>query len=149
MEKIKDLLRNAKRVFLDTAPIIYYIEKNERYFDLVRPVFDHLDNGLLVAITSPVTLAECLIHPCNKKQKQLEHDFFDLIVNGSNTIFTPFDHTIACRAAQLRAYHNLTLTDAFQIATALFARCDVFLTNDIGLKRVDKPHVIILEDMKV
>jgi hypothetical protein len=38
-----------QRVFLDTAPVIYFVEKSERYLDAVRPIFDRIDQGLLAA----------------------------------------------------------------------------------------------------
>lgn len=52
---IVDCLHNVTRLFLDTAPVIYYVEENERYLPLVDEVFDRLDDGLLTAVVSPVT----------------------------------------------------------------------------------------------
>jgi predicted nucleic acid-binding protein len=75
---------------------------------------------------------------------QLKKDFFDLIVNGENTIFTLIDQTASRKAAQLRAIYNLSLTDALQLAVAIDANCDAFLTNDIELKRVVELNVIII-----
>lgn len=40
------------RVCIDTAPIIYFIEKNQRYLNIVRPVFAEIDAGSIEAITS-------------------------------------------------------------------------------------------------
>ncbi len=56
-------LENVTRLFLDTAPVIYYVEKNPHYIESVKTVFDRIDNGSIIAITSPVTLAECIVHP--------------------------------------------------------------------------------------
>ncbi|NVM21499.1 MAG: hypothetical protein HWN68_06940 [Desulfobacterales bacterium] len=39
-----DELRGS-RIFIDTAPIIYFIEKNHRYLNIVRPVFVEIDAG--------------------------------------------------------------------------------------------------------
>jgi hypothetical protein len=33
------------RVCIDTAPIIYFIERNQRYLSIVRPVFAEIDAG--------------------------------------------------------------------------------------------------------
>ena len=46
------------RVCIDTAPIIYFIEKNQRYLDVVRPVFAEIEAGRIDAITSTITLLE-------------------------------------------------------------------------------------------
>lgn len=53
---------------------------------------------------------------------------------------------IADKAADLRARYNLTLTDAFQLAIAIQAECDAFLTNDSDLKRVKEIPVLVLSE---
>ncbi len=59
---IEEALQDVHRLFLDTAPVIYYVERHPAYFNRVSPIFDRIDSGLLTAVTSPVTLAECLVH---------------------------------------------------------------------------------------
>jgi predicted nucleic acid-binding protein len=135
-----------KRVFLDTAPIIYFVEKDERYLEAVRAVFKRIDEGVLAAVTSPVTLAECLVVPCRQGQTDLVECFGDLIVNSSHTTFFPIDQEIAHSAAELRGRYNLALADAFQIAVCLAAGCDAFFTNDATLKRVKEANVIVLDE---
>ncbi len=54
-----DALQNVSRVFLDTTPIIYFVERNPIYASRVDQFFDHLDAGALEAVTSPISLAEC------------------------------------------------------------------------------------------
>jgi hypothetical protein len=43
--KIDSALQNIARLFLDTAPVIYYVEKNPQYFATVEFVFDQIDSG--------------------------------------------------------------------------------------------------------
>jgi hypothetical protein len=38
------------RVCIDTAPIIYFIEKNTKYLNILRPVFVEIDSGNIEAI---------------------------------------------------------------------------------------------------
>jgi predicted nucleic acid-binding protein len=144
--KLSERLQTVTRLLLDTAPVIYYVEGNERYLPLVQMVFDHLDAGLLTAITSPITLAECLVIPYRLKNADLRQAFTELITSGSGAEFTPLDHDQAVRAAELRATYNLSLADAFQVAIALTTNCDAFLTNDIALKRVTEIDVIVLDE---
>jgi predicted nucleic acid-binding protein len=141
-------IRSVSRLFLDTAPLIYYVEKHPQYMKILKPVFQRIDKGLITAVTSPVTLAECLIHPYRRGLIDLQKDFSDLIVNGKNTIFIPTDHTISEKAAQLRASYNLTLADAFQVATAISAGCDTLLTNDLDMKQVAEIEILVLTDMR-
>jgi predicted nucleic acid-binding protein len=146
--KITERLQTVTKLFLDTAPVVYYVEEDTRYLALVDPVFDRLDAGTLVAVTSPVTLAECLVMPYRNNQVELQQIFSDLIVNGTNVLFASIEREMGRRAAELRARYNLSLTDAFQIAVALQSGCDAFLTNDMTLKRVSELSVIVLEEME-
>ena len=146
--KITERLQTVTKLFLDTAPVVYYVEEDTRYLALVDPIFDRLDAGTLVAVTSPVTLAECLVMPYRNNQVELQQIFSDLIVNGTNVLFASIDREMGRRAAELRARYNLSLTDAFQIAVALQSGCDAFLTNDMTLKRVSELSMVVLEEME-
>lgn len=134
--KVSDSLQNVSRLFLDTAPVIYFVECNPQYWESVRIVFTLIDLGSLIAISSPVTLAECLVHPYIEGQTQLQQDFIDVIVGGDNTMFVPINQRIAEHAGELRAKYNIELPDAFQVAVALAADCEALLTNDRRLGRV-------------
>ena len=98
-------------------------------------------------MTSPVTLAECLVVPYRLGIATLQQDFLDLIVYGNNTVFVSIDREIGTQAAELRARYNLTLPDALQIASALAAGSQAFLTNDATLKRVTEVNVLVLDDL--
>ncbi len=78
-------------------------------------VFDEIDNGSITAVTSPVTLAECLVVPFRLGATQLQQDFLDLIVYGNNTVFVSIDRKIGRWAGEFRARYNITLPDALQI----------------------------------
>jgi len=146
--KISERLNTVTRLFLDTAPVIYFVERNPTYHLLVQSVFDRIDAGALTAITSPVTLAECLVHPYRRGLTDTAQSFIELIVAGSNTTFAPIEQETARRAAELRARYNLALADAFQFAVALTTACDALLTNDAMLKRVIDLDVIVLDEIE-
>jgi predicted nucleic acid-binding protein len=146
--KVADALQGVTRLFLDTAPVIFYVERNPAFIAVVDLVFDRIDAGTLQAVTSPVTLAECLVVPLRLGKMQLQQDFTDLIVSGANVTFVPLDAAIGQQAAELRARYNLRLGDALQIAAALAAGCDAFLTNDLGLKRVQEIAVIVVVELQ-
>lgn len=133
--KLRTALEHVSRLFLDTAPVIYYVEKHPSFTALTAAIFDGIDNGQWLAVTSPITLAETLVIPCRDNLVQLQRDFADLIVSGANTICVSIDPSVGAEAAALRAKYNLTLIDAIQIAVAMNAGCDVFLTNDGHLAR--------------
>lgn len=146
---IADALRTVTRLFLDTAPVIYYVERNPVYSARVDDIFDRIDAGNPVAVTSAITLAECLVVPIRQGLVAAQQDFTDLIVTGANVTFVVLDAPIARTAAELRARYNLALGDAFQVAAALAAGCDALLTNDHGLLRVRELTILVLDDLEL
>lgn len=147
---IIDGLEGVTRLFLDTAPVIYFVEQHPQYFAVVREVFEQFRDGSLIAVASPVTLAECLVRPYSLGQTELQQYFIELITDNDTIEYVPItDQSIALKAAQIRARYNIQLPDAFQIAVALAAKCEAFLTNDAILKRVTELRVLVLDDLEV
>lgn len=146
--KITDALENIDRLFLDTSPVIYHIEGVTAYQPLTDLVFQKLHVGSFEAVTSSVTLAECLVHPYRHGDMTLAQQFRNVITTGVHTHYVGVD-AVAEQAAELRAHYNLTLTDAFQIAAAIAANCDAFLTNDRDLKRVRELAVLVLDELEI
>ena len=134
----------VKQIFLDTAPVIYFVEKNPDFAPKIQEIFTRLDDGKLTAVVSPITLAECLVLPYKRKNRDVVQIFTDLLVNSESVLFYPIDEVAADKAANLRARYNLTLTDSLQLAVAIQAECDAFLTNDIDLARVTEIPIIVL-----
>lgn len=145
---IIDQLQGVRQLFLDTAPVIYYVEKHPLYYPHVKPVFRLIDQGALRAVTSPVTLAECLIYPYRFQQPTVVESFYEVAVFGANVRFAPTTQLIADHAARLRAQYNVALPDALQLATAIVEACDIFLTNDPALQRVAEVNVLVLDQVE-
>ncbi len=145
---ISEALRGVGTLFIDSAPVIYFVENHPRYFPLVKVVFEGLDNGLFIAVTSPIPLAECLVGSVRRGLDELTQAFWDLLVHHHQVNFVPLDAPVARSAAELRARYNLTLPDAFQVAVALKAGCDALLTNDAIFKRVRELKVLLLDELE-
>jgi predicted nucleic acid-binding protein len=146
--KVSAALQGVSRLFLDTAPVIYLVEKNPAYLDVVRDIFTAIDNGQLAAMTSPVTLAECLVHPIRLNLLQLQQSFIDVVVSGRNTTFVNLDQAVGQQAARLRTDYNVRLPDALQLAAAINNGCDAFLTNDVLLKRVTGIQILVVDELE-
>jgi predicted nucleic acid-binding protein len=101
--KISKRLESVKRIFLDSAPVIYYIEKNPDYLDKTQPVFERLDDGSLSATSSPITLAECLVLPYRLGKLETAQAFFQMLVNSESVTFINLDDQAASITADLRA----------------------------------------------
>jgi hypothetical protein len=62
MMKVEEALRGVKRLFLDPAPVVYFVEQNPEFITRVEPIFARLDLDI-IGVVSAVTLAECLVFP--------------------------------------------------------------------------------------
>jgi predicted nucleic acid-binding protein len=145
--KIADVLAPVRLLFLDSSPVIYYVEHNPTYAARVDDIFQRIDNGTLRGAASAVTLAECLVHPFRSSDPKRVTAFCDVVLNASSTTFVALDANVAQHAAELRARYAFTLTDAFQIAAALAIGCDAFLSNDVSLKKVTEIPVLVLDEL--
>jgi predicted nucleic acid-binding protein len=134
-------------VFIDTAPIIYYIEANPRYGPIVKEVVRSFQTGHITAFSSVITLTEVLPKPVEAGNTKLVGMFLELLKFGRNITLLEISESIAERAGRLRGkYPHLKTIDAIQIATAIDVEADAFLTNDKNLKRIEEAKVLILED---
>jgi predicted nucleic acid-binding protein len=145
--KIEELLRGVKRLFLDTAPVVYFVEQNPEFIARVAPVFDRLDLDI-IAVISSITLAECLVFPIKRGFTDLEKAFEE-ILNSERVEFVATDREIANLAARIRAKYNFQLPDSIQIATAIVSGCDAFLTNDIALRKVTEIRAIVVSELEL
>jgi predicted nucleic acid-binding protein len=146
--KVINALSGVRQLFLDTAPVIYHVEGNPAYQALTDQVFQKIQSGTPEAVTSSVTLAECLVHPYRHGDMPLVQKFRNVITAGIHTRYVGVD-AVAEQSAELRARYNLALADAFQVASALAAGCDAFLTNDAALKRVSELTILVLDELEV
>lgn len=58
-------------VFLDTAPIIYFIEGNQEFGPLIKTIMESIRSGALDSYTSVVTLLEVLPNPIRNGRHDL------------------------------------------------------------------------------
>ncbi len=149
MIKLDEALTGVKNFWLDTAPVIYFVEKHPKYDALVTEIFQRIDNDMLVGITSVVTFTEVLVQPIRKGDTKLQQEYSELLLHSANFETMPIDADTARRAATLRAVYNLRTPDALQIATALEFNCQAFLTNDKQLQRVTELRVLILDELEL
>lgn len=136
----------GKSLFLDTAPLIYFIEKNRRYHDIIRPVISQIDSLETKGITSTITLLEVLVHPLRTGNRKLANEYKAILLSATGLVTYEISHAISERAALFRAKHGLKTPDAIQLATATYHKANYFLTNDPALKKVKGVKVLVLDD---
>lgn len=142
-----DDLGKSQSVFLDTAPIIYYIEAHPQFGPLVKEIVTVLNTGSVVAYSSVITLTEVLPKPIQAGNEKLARRFAGFLRSGKNVTLLQISENMAERAGRLRGrYPGLKTMDAIQISAALEVDADVFVTNDIGLKNIKEIRPLILKD---
>lgn len=86
-----------KRVFVDTAPIIYYLENSALYMELVKKFFEKCLEENIQIVTSAITIEEYLVFPYDSGKMEFADNF------------------------------KIKAMDALQIATAIVSGYDMFL----------------------
>ncbi len=146
MEWLKSLQGTV--VGMDTAPLIYFIEENPAYLDIVRPFFIALDRGDFRVVTSIVTLLEVLVHPFRYGNTMLAREYREILLNAKHIATIPLLYEITEEAARLRAEYNIRTPDAIQMATAIREGASFFLTNDGNLPSLPELQVLVLDELR-
>ncbi|MDO9256713.1 MAG: type II toxin-antitoxin system VapC family toxin [Bacteroidales bacterium] len=137
----------SKTVFLDTAPLIYYIEENRNYSSILNKLFLANSKGEFLFQTSVITLLEVLVLPMRENEQQLVEEYQNILCNSPSIEIIDLTIDIAIKAASLRAKYGLKTPDSIQVATALNASSEFFLTNDIRLKAISEIEILILDEI--
>ncbi len=136
-------------IFIDTAPLIYYLEGNAKYFRYVESFFQQCFEFDKRLKTSVISKLEFCVKPYQEDQYELIK-LFHAFVRDAHMEMVSINETDAEFAAQLRAQNNfLKNFDALQIAVAINNGCDTFLTNDKKLQRIQDINVVVLATQKV
>lgn len=134
------------KVFLDTSPLIYFLDADERFGKKVKNIFEEIFISQKEMITSAVTCEEYLVYPYRTHNYEKVEVFMEFI-KDCNIPICSIDTEIAKKAARIRAdYKDFKAMDALQLATACIQRCDLFLTNDKQLRQFDEISCVTVEE---
>ena len=137
------------KVFIDTAPFIYFQERNDVFVGKVADFFGYcIDNDKLL-VTSMVALEEFAVGPYKNDDEKLIDDFQAFLKDTGTTVVS-IDEDISYEAARIRAkYTGFKGMDALQLASANCSECDMFLTNDRQLRQYTDIKVITVEELVI
>lgn len=125
-----------KIVFLDTAPLIYFIEGHSEYQQKLKKLFKLNDEGYFKFLTSAITLLEVLVKPLKAREYDVVEQYKTILTHAEGIDIFEITIPITIKAAEIRAKYNIHTPDALQVATAIECHSDYFLTNDHRLKSV-------------
>jgi predicted nucleic acid-binding protein len=149
LKRLAEELEQVGSLGLDSAPLIYLVERHPDFGPLVRQAIEQAEAGSLQLVTSSITLTEVLCFPFEQKAEEVAQAYRDILLNSPYLRLQPVDAETAEQAARLRAAYRLKTPDAIQLAAALQSGCDAFLTNDLSFRRVRELKPLILADLEL
>ena len=149
MDKITHSLSRIRgqRVYVDTNIFIYFLERNDRYFESVVPFFQLFNDGLSLAYTGDAVVAETLYKPYQVNDTLRVSEFKEFFSNDEFITVLPHTKKVFELAAELSPKRGMKLIDALHYATAALAGCKFILTNDQGFNSSESMEVILLDDL--
>ena len=126
-------------VYIDANPFMYALEGAEDLAAVLRELFARFRQGLGIAVTSELTLAEVL-----PKRRIPDRHFLDLLIWSKIFDLRPVTRDILVGTAEYRRISAPThsdgkvklppLPDAIHVVTAIRSGCGVFLSSDSRIK---------------
>jgi len=136
---------NGKKAFLDTNLFIYLIEENELHLNKVHNLLQFLEKNGYEIITSTLTLGEILTKPYKENRLDLVKTYREFFAEME---LIELNSEIASLFAKVRADYNIKTPDAVQLASATYAKADLFVTNDDRLScfQNERCRVVLLSE---
>ena len=138
-------MTDIKKIFLDTSPIIYYLQCSEPYYSNIKKFWKNYVRCNYV--TSAITITEYLTYPYQQNDMKIVNNFYSFLDDMEIEVEN-IDKRIAEKAAKIRAeYKFFKSMDALQLATACINKCDLFLTNDKQLKQFKEIKCVTVDEL--
>jgi predicted nucleic acid-binding protein len=119
----------VSRIYWDTMLFIYWLEDNPQFAKRVGAIRARMRERDDQLLTGAFTFGEVLAGVYRSRNSTLAVETKRLMQNAVSEV-VPFTIETADRYAQIRGSMGLAPADAIHLASAVEARCDLFLTND-------------------
>jgi len=127
------------RVFWDTNLFIYLLEGSSERARRVVTLRERMLTRGDQLYTSALTLGEILVKPADAGNTNLQQEYEQALNAGA--VIVPFDQPAARAYAIIRKDRSIRPPDAIQLACAVNARVDLFITNDERLSQKVIPGI--------
>lgn len=141
MGRVTSGVPDGSRILLDSVSIVYYLERNPRYFAAAAEWMERVNDGRLTAAASVLLLAEVLVPAYRARNPAAARQARAALERVPNLELVEVTAGVSDVAARLRAEHNLRTPDALHVATALREGAGWLVTNDRRLQRVEAEGV--------
>ncbi len=140
-------MTDYNRVFLDTAPLIYFLDEASIYHEKAKETFSMLVENRNKFILSTITCMEYMVLPYRLSDENAIQRFWDFVF-GCDIQIISVSKDIAITAAQIRAeLPSFKAMDALQLSIAKKCNCQIFLTNDKQLKQFATLNYIVISEL--
>lgn len=137
-------MKNFKSVALDSNIFIYLFQEDPEFIEKVRKLFKLISERDISILTSIISVSEALSYPSpDEVLEGIKSSFYSL----PKLRILDVDRKIAFRTADIRRQYKFRTPDAIQLATALEAKAQVFITNDSKLKSFKEVKVLTLSEV--
>jgi predicted nucleic acid-binding protein len=124
----------GKRVYFDTNVFIYLVEGYAAFQTSLNEIRESTLHQEAEIFTSELTLFEVFVLPFRSNNTEVVNIYRQLIEESGAFILLPTKRETYIRASLIRAQMGLKMADAIHMATAVEYGCEVFVSNDTGLK---------------
>ena len=124
-------LSRCQRVNLDTDVLIYHVDGNPQYSELVKEVFRRAVEGSLQIIISAIAVVELLVGAFQEGEvHKMQERLMDLCIRHPNVRTEDVSVPIVVLGAAIRAQTDLLVPDSLIAATGVVTECDAMVAND-------------------
>ena len=139
------ILPTSGMIYADAQIAIYSSDHHPLYGPVCVPIWQV--TGTVAVVSSELILLETLVGPLRSRDTVLAANR-EALWQQVNTSLLPITQDVLREAARLRALiPGLKTPDAIHAATALLHDCNLFVTNDVGFRRVPGLTLAILDDI--
>ena len=109
------MMTEFKRVFIATAPIIYYLENNSLYLGVNKGFFTKYIEENIQMVTSTITIEEYLVYPYSSGKTEFA-DNFKRFMEYMNIEIVNINSVVAEQATRIRGqYKNFKAMDVCRL----------------------------------
>lgn len=136
-----------ERFYLDANTIIAIIERNRPFTPSQRAFMSGIDAGRVVAMSSDIALAECLVGPLRNGDRDAVESILEFFDDRPTFPVMTMSRSVMIKAAEIRALTLAKLPDALHIACAFIAGCTVVVSADKRLRMPRTMRRIAFDDL--
>jgi predicted nucleic acid-binding protein len=136
----------SKRVYIDTNILIYFFNKEQKYFSLVSRFLQYCASRKILGVASELVVAEILVQPYRERNLDAVAQIKAFFAQKDFLHVSAHPPGFIGESAILAGERGMKLIDAMHLHTALSNRCDFLITHDGNFKSTNAMEVIQIRE---